>query len=486
MTEIQFFGTAKDSKVPYFGKAVSAWNALAACRANLNVIGVNVPYTYTMTLEEAQEVNSKSFSWPLRVLVSSDSDESVYVPFKHAKNSSEFRKIIANLSEDSSIIVSRYPIDFDDNNRNLYLAVDGVSVQHDSMNYPISFDMSELFEYLGLDKNLAYRLGSPGSGNWTIDAIIDRNNEFFDSMTGSNVFESDDESLNSFRRGFFEGYNSEEVYGAGRILRYAIPLGESYLISGDAKSANLQGFVLGQIMKSKLSKHFSGLLSLNEAGKVKAIAKLGKENIAQFNFFATVHNAIVDGDRDLINSSLTGFFKRNKMSATDSYGYVNAFSNEINTFLSQLVSLTRTSKWDAYTDALSFDFNMDFELTEVLSFKAAQFRILKSEPNKLSIRFQSKTITGKKNAVMSNGKVYKVAGFDPVQVEVNIQIDNFSKEKVKAISALNYSQSSQAGTNVKYAPVVIDGDNLVATENGTVICSVDTLSKSLAGHWNSN
>lgn len=484
MSEIQYYGGASDSdNTPFFGALVKAWSQINSARSAMNQIGINIPYIYIMSLDEALDVNSKSFTFPLRVWVSNG--DNIYSPPHFAKHAMDFRNIIEQLNKESTVIVSRAPIHFD--NSVIYLAKDGAVVKIEAVNgyYPISADMNPLWKSLGLDENIAIRLRYPSSGCWTVDALIDRDNDYLNEMFGASATQVSAKAFESFRRGFFLGFNTPLTDGISHLHNHMPSLtSDGYRISNALKVARIQGFCVGQDLKSKVGNHFASLsAAATEAQKVKAFAKISPGVFQQLKVLSRLHNAVVEGDdRVEVENELRAYFSHE---VPHNFLQIQGFNNRMSDYFSNMAAHSldiNRNDYDNYSEKLSFDENLNFEIVEDVSFDNAQFRILAQDLPHLSIRFQSKTAKGVRRAITDSGKEYVVSSWEK-EVEITFKVDNFSAEKAEKLSELTYSQPSNAGTPAKYAPCKVVGDKLVSVEGDIEIASFKILKEQLQPYF---
>lgn len=482
MSEIQYYGGSNDSNAtPFFGATVRAWSKINSARTALNSVGIQVPYVYIMSMDEAAEVNSKSFTFPLRVWVSRNEDE-VYTPPKFASNAKAFRSILSECDESCTIIVSRSPIKHD--NSIMYLGVDGwvIRGENHDFHYPMAFDFSSLWKQLNLPDNLVLRLRYPSSENWVIDGLIDRSNPFVNEYFGKPATEVNEKAFEAFRFGFVNGYNASMGEYIEHLHSATLPFGEQYRISENEKLARFQGYCAGQEAKYQAGQHFHAISAdSSEQEKVKVLASLNQNTISKLQNLGFLHNAIVDGDREEVANRLTGFFSSN---VDVSWQRVRVAFNSVAYYMNSLnKSAPKTKKWDDYSTYLEFDAGLEFDLQDTINFDSAQFRILSIGEGQLSIRFQSDTLSGSRKAIMSNGTVHDVFEWAKQKVELTFNVSDWSPEKLKALQSLTYSQASHAGTPAKYAPCIIKDDMIVAIEGDVPVTSLNSLKEQVAAYF---
>lgn len=481
MSEIQFYGGASDSTAsPFFGATAKAWSHVNSARTALNNSGIQVPYVYMMPLDEALEVNSKSFTFPLRVWVSHDEDV-IYSTPQYAKDSKEFRKIVSEAPENSTFIVSRIPINHD--NCILYLAHDGLIMKSNDRDfyYPFSADLELLWKRFNLPENLVLRLRWPHSpGGWVVDGLIDRDNEHVREYFGRPATDVSDEAFAAFRLGFINGYNAK-CRKYVDYLHLNTPSLREYRISDNLSLAQLQGWCAGQEARHQFRQHFAAISAGgSEKDKIKAIASLNSDTISKLQNLGHLHNAVVDNNREEVSKRLAGFFSGHDAS----WFRVANFFHTAGHYFNHLAEFDlQTSYWNDYTEKLEFDVDIEFELIDSVNFDTAQFRIVKSVEGRIQIRFQSKNLSGKRIAVMPSGKTHQITSWDKKQVELTFDVSDWSLEKAKALSSLDFNLKSQANTGMMYAPCVIKDDMIVAVENGVEITSLNSLLAQVAAYF---
>lgn len=482
MDQIEYYGgaTSASNLNIYYGATLKAWKKINLAKDDLRKSGIKIPFIYILTYEEALDVNSNSFSFPLRVWISQD-ENVVYTPPQFAQDAKEFRAIVNSISEESTLIISRMPVEFD--NVEIYVAKDGLIVKSSNGRfYPVASDNSVLWTRIGFDDNLLIRLRYPGSGSWTVDGVIDRDNPYIKQMMGSYIEELPEQIFESFRQGFITGFKMENLPNLDH-LGYSFPClnpAGGYLISHIPDVANLQGISLGQLLKTKLAVYYDNIPSnLTPLQRVAQLLTKGKNNLDEIASLSNLHNALIKRERDVAKEHLRSFFEHN--GADYSFYGVLSFFNSMNLFLKYVppdITKDQTS-WETYSELLDLGEITSYDIQDTLSFDDGQFRLLTdekpyTEDGPLTIRFQSESVRGVRIVTLKDGTQHKISDWKQ-KVEIGIKIPHVDNSLFQALKGLKYSLPSQAGTGAKYAACKIENDKLVTVEGGIELVSINAL-----------
>lgn len=473
MSEIQFFGAVggSDSK-PLPGALAQAWSSICANKESIenNFSNLKIPFIHFMDFDEASEVNSSSFSWPLRVWVSKGDE--VYAPSYICKNSADFRKIVlAEEGNDVCFVVTRVPPKWSASYNEktfFFMSTDGLVIHSpDRSTIHVNGDFRSMFKELFIPENLAVRIISVAN-NWIIDGFVSRSNPHIKEVFGTSILEASEDALTEFRRGFANGFQSEDSANWWLCDSCAAPISfKSFNIPVSPDNARTSGVLIGALLRQRRDTIFGDLIGSSVEQSIKLLANHSKATIKQFKAFSKVHNALVDGSPEDIQKNLIDYFGEDK----PSWHQVSCHFNGIVGHLYESSDYLGSKTWDNYNKKLEVNDNINFTIESDISFGYAQFRIMNEDgTGNYRIRFQSQA-KATKYAVLDDGSkiIIKTHNKDKSENDFSLSHRN------EALSKLSFDQPSTAGTSAVYAKVELKGDNIVAVENGVHICTLEEL-----------
>ncbi len=490
----------KNDQILYFGSLE------ATTPSALRILGIHAndafrnafhpSVCYGCSLKDAVEISTSSCSWPLEVAVSR-AGETHPLDFKYVKDAAQFRtaaKAAAKGAGDCEFVIRKPASRHDEGTVSGFVIVGSDFVTYtlaDGETTTFSLDNSALYEQHKMDTDLVYRFGHNG-GYLYFDNVIARSNPIFDKvLSAKGFFESipktgkQREALKAeYIHGLQTGFNGHNYL--------TIPYGFK-TFTDKTTAALMLGGVIGSTLYGMLRRHAPhslpelnltnpaswANLSIHTSALKHMVTDSMKKHISDISL---VHAAMIGKTpKDVdIDECMT------RSASAISNGKINSFGTDfyrLNRFYAARASVPfdKAAASNIATPLAITDVE-GLELSKEITISKGQVRTTTVHAEQVSIRLQlwdfiMKTVL---NADGSS-EVMSDNNYGNIEKDFNITAEDIAPfygsftQFIEKFKSLDHSETSQAGTQVKYVPIELAEDGLRAKEDGIMLVPMQCL-----------